>query len=70
MLVPRILDTGGLFPFLPVEDASTGPRFGAMNIPMGFKYCVRMKKTEVEDGRVQVSREDEEEWSRRERGWG
>ncbi|KAL6311761.1 hypothetical protein AAG906_022430 [Vitis piasezkii] len=50
------------------KDASTGARFGAMNIPMGFRYCVRMKKTEVEDGRVQVSREDEEEWSRRQRG--
>ena len=59
LLVLRILDTAGLFPFLPVEDASTGARFGAMNIPMGFRYCVRMKKTEVEDGRVQVLREDE-----------
>ena len=68
MLVPRILDTAGLFPFLPVEDASTGARFGAMNILMGFRDCVRMKKTEVEDGRVQVLREDEEEWSRREMG--
>ena len=59
LLVPRILDTAGLFPFLPVEDASTGARFGAMNIPMAFRYCVRMKKTEVEDGRVQVLCEDE-----------
>ena len=70
MLVPRSLDTAGLFPFLPGEDASTGARFGAMNIPMAFRYCVRMKKNEVEDGRVQVLREDEEEWSRRQRGWG
>ncbi|KAL6320203.1 hypothetical protein AAG906_004712 [Vitis piasezkii] len=45
-----------------------GARFGGMSIQMGFRYCVRMKKTEVEDGRVQVSREDEEEWSRRQRG--
>ena len=45
LLVPRILDTTVLFPFLPVEDASTGARFGAMNIPSG----------------LQVLREDEEE---------
>ncbi|KAL6311820.1 hypothetical protein AAG906_025775 [Vitis piasezkii] len=70
LLVPRNLDTAGLFPFRPGEDASTGARFGGMSIQMGFSYCVRMKKTEVEDGRVQVSREDEEEWSRRQRGWG
>ena len=70
LLVPRILDTGGLFHFLPVEDASTSAHFGAMNIPIGFRYCVRMKKTEVKDGRVQVLREDKEEWSRRQRGWG
>ena len=70
LLVPRILDTAGLFPFRPGEDASTGARFGAMSIQMGFSYCVRMKKTEVEDERVQVSREDEEEWSKRQRGSG
>ena len=70
LLVPRILDTAGLFPFRLGEDASTGARFGGMTIQMGFSYCVRMKKTEVEDGRVQVSREDKEEWSRRQRGSG
>ncbi|KAL6351084.1 hypothetical protein AAG906_031670 [Vitis piasezkii] len=49
LLVPRSLDTAGLFPFRPGEDASTGA---------------------LEDGGVQVSREDEEELSRRQRGWG
>ena len=44
-MVPRILDTVVLFPFLPVEDASAGARFGAMNIPSG----------------LQVLREDEED---------
>ena len=37
---------------------------------VALRYCMRMKKTEVEDGRVQVLHEDEEEWSRRQRGWG
>ena len=52
MLVPRILDTVVLFPFIPVEDASAGARFGAMNIPSG----------------LQVLREDEEDWSGRRTG--
>ncbi|RVX16828.1 hypothetical protein CK203_006042 [Vitis vinifera] len=68
LLVPRILDTAGLFLSDRVRMLRPVLVFGGMSIQMGFSYCVRMKKTEVEDGRVQVSREDEEEWSRRQRG--
>ena len=45
LLVPRILDTIVLFPFLSVEDGSAGARFGAMKIWI----------------RLQVLREDEED---------
>ena len=54
MLVPRILDTAVLFPFLLVEDGSAGASFGAMNIWSG----------------LQVLREDEEDSSRRWTGSG
>ena len=53
-LVPHILDTVILFPFLPIEDGSAGARFRAMNIPSG----------------LQVLRENEEDSSGRQTGSG
>ncbi|KAL6313815.1 hypothetical protein AAG906_010234 [Vitis piasezkii] len=37
-----------------------------MSIQMGFRYCVRMKKTEVEDGRVQMMQSVKEKTIKRE----
>ena len=53
-MVSRIIATVVVFPFLPVEDGSTGARFGAMNIWI----------------RLQVLREDEEDSNGRRMGSG
>ncbi|KAL6348674.1 hypothetical protein AAG906_019373 [Vitis piasezkii] len=55
LLVPRSLDTAGLFPFRPGEDASTGARLGGMSI----RWASLVRRVR--------SREDEEELSRRQR---
>ncbi|KAL6316102.1 hypothetical protein AAG906_015932 [Vitis piasezkii] len=63
-----LASTAGRFPLLVVRCAPSEV-FWLLSLGcLAFRYCVRMKKTEVEDGRVQVLREDEEEWSRRQRG--
>ena len=48
-MVLCILDTAVLFSFLPVEDASVGARFRAMNIPSGLQ--VLRKDEEDSSGR-------------------